>query len=125
MLGFLAITGSPPFGPFVSEFSLLSAAFRQGHYLAGGLFAATLLVVFFGFGATVMAMVFGSPSPAAENTKFKDSVATCWPIFGFAALVLMFGVYLPPSIAELLNEIPEIDLIGVVDSEATTVSLHG
>jgi len=104
LLGFLAITGSPPFAPFISEFSLLAAAFRQGHYLAGGIFAAMLLVVFFGFGAIVIAMVFGSPSPAAENTDFRDSVATCWPIFGFAALTLLLGVYLPPSIAQMLNE---------------------
>jgi hydrogenase-4 component F len=27
--GFLAITGSPPFGPFLSEFTILKAAFDQ------------------------------------------------------------------------------------------------
>ena len=27
LVGFLAITGSPPFGPFVSEFSILNGAF--------------------------------------------------------------------------------------------------
>ena len=103
LLGFLAITGLPPFAPFISEFALLSAAFRQGHYWAGSLYASMLLVVFFGYGATVTGMVFGTPSPAAENTKFRDSFATCWPILAFAALVLMLGLYLPPSIAELLN----------------------
>ena len=103
LLGFFAITGSPPFSPFISEFALLSAAFRQGHYLAGGMFAAMLLIVFFGFGATVTTMVFGTPSDAAENTEFRDSFSTCWPMFGFAALVLLFGLYLPPPIAELLQ----------------------
>ena len=28
--GFLAITGSPPFGPFLSEFTILKAALDQG-----------------------------------------------------------------------------------------------
>lgn len=103
VLGFFAITGAPPFSPFISEFAMLSAAFRQGHYWAGGLFAAMMLIVFFGFGATVMTMVFGAPSEAAEDTEFRDSFATCWPMFGFAALVLMLGLYLPPPVAELLQ----------------------
>ena len=59
ILGFLAITGSPPFGPFISEFSLLTATFREGNYLAGGLFTLFLLVIFIGFGATVTSMVLG------------------------------------------------------------------
>jgi len=104
LLGFLAITGSPPFAPFVSEFSLLAAAFRQGRFIEGALFAIMLLVVFIGFGATVTSMVFGEPSPAAESTTIRDSLATCWPIVGFALLVLVLGVYLPPPLATLLRE---------------------
>jgi hydrogenase-4 component F len=104
LLGFLAITGSPPFGPFISEFSLLSAAFRQGHLISGGLFTFFLLVVFIGFGATVTAMVFGHPSPAADNTHYHDTTATVWPILAFAALVLLLGVYLPPPLAQLLED---------------------
>jgi hydrogenase-4 component F len=104
LLGFLAITGSPPFGPFVSEFYLLSAAFREGHLVAGGLFAFLLLVIFIGFGATVTAMVFGTPSPAAEGTSFHDNLATGWPIVAFAALVLLLGVYLPPPLMTILRD---------------------
>jgi hydrogenase-4 component F len=104
LVGFLAITGSPPFAPFVSEFALLSAAFRQGHYWAGGLFVFLLLVIFFGFGATVVAMVFGRPSPAAERTAIRDTAATGWPIVAFAALVLLLGVYLPPPLAQMIHE---------------------
>lgn len=103
LLGFLAITATPPFGPFVTEFSLLAATFQRGHYWAGGLFALLLLLVFFGFGQTVMTMIFGAPSEAAESTSFRDSFATCWPMVVFAALVLMLGLYLPPSLAEMLN----------------------
>jgi hydrogenase-4 component F len=104
LLGFLAITGSPPFAPFVSEFSILAAAFRQQRFLEGALFAFLLLVVFIGFGATVTSMVFGEPSPAADSTAIHDSLATGWPIVGFALLVLLLGVYLPPPLATLLQE---------------------
>ncbi len=33
LLGFFAITGSPPFGPFVSEFTILDAAIGSGRYV--------------------------------------------------------------------------------------------
>src|SRR5437773_9098246 len=55
LTGFLAITGSPPFGPFVSEFTIVSAAVGAGQYVAGGLFLLLLAVVFVGMGATVLA----------------------------------------------------------------------
>jgi formate hydrogenlyase subunit 3/multisubunit Na+/H+ antiporter MnhD subunit len=35
LLGFLAITGSPPFGPFISEFAILHGAFSAHKYLIG------------------------------------------------------------------------------------------
>jgi hydrogenase-4 component F len=104
LLGFLAITGAPPFGPFVSEFYLVSAAFREGHPVAGSLFAFLLLVVFIGFGATVTSMVFGRPSADAEQTPFHDNVFTSWPIVAFALLVLVIGVHIPPQLKTLLGE---------------------
>ena len=61
LAGFLAITGSPPFGPFVSEFTIVNAAVGSGQYLAGGLFLLLLGVVFIGMGATVLAVVQGKP----------------------------------------------------------------
>ena len=103
-LGFLAITGAPPFGPFISEFYLLSATFEQGRFVAGGLFAFFLLVIFIGFGATVTSMVFGTPSRAAEKTAYRDTFATCWPIVAFLLLVLSLGVYMPPRLGTILHE---------------------
>src|SRR5437762_4027839 len=61
LAGFLAITGSPPFGPFVSEFTIVNAAMGSGQFLSGGLFLVLLGVVFVGMGATVLAVVQGKP----------------------------------------------------------------
>ena len=36
-LGFIAITGSPPFGPFVSEFAIANAAFTSSSFVAGSI----------------------------------------------------------------------------------------
>jgi hydrogenase-4 component F len=49
LMGFIAITGAPPFAPFVSELSLLNASFREGYGWAGCLLAFLMLVIFNGF----------------------------------------------------------------------------
>jgi hydrogenase-4 component F len=104
LAGFLAITGSPPFGPFVSEFTIASAAFDRGQYLAGGLFLALLCLIFIGMGATVLAVVQGEPSRQAEPGEFRDTVSTGAPIVLLLALVLLLGVYLPAPLEGLLRD---------------------
>jgi hydrogenase-4 component F len=104
LAGFLAITGSPPFGPFVSEFQIVTGAFSGGHYVAGGLFALLLFIVFIGFGATVVTMMFGRPSEAATKTPYHDNFATGAPIVAFMALVLLLGLYMPPPLATILHD---------------------
>src|SRR5207237_1853818 len=61
LAGFFAITGAPPFGPFVSEFTIVSAAFINGKFLVGSLFLLLLGIVFIGMGGTVLAVVQGQP----------------------------------------------------------------
>src|SRR5262249_35647551 len=46
LAGFLAITGSPPFGPFFSEFSILRAAVSEGRFVIAGLFLLMLIIIF-------------------------------------------------------------------------------
>ncbi len=104
LVGFLAITGSPPFGPFISEFTIVNAAIGSGQYLSGGLFLLLLGVVFIGMGATVLAVVQGEPSEPKQPNGFRDSVSTCFPILLFMALVLLLGLYIPPPLEELLRD---------------------
>ncbi len=104
LAGFLAITGSPPFGPFVSEFTIVNAAAGSGHYFACGLFLLLLAVVFIGMGATVLAVVQGNPGEQQPVTRFHDSVGTGGPILLFMAVVLLLGVYVPPPLESLLRE---------------------
>ncbi len=104
LAGFLAITGAPPFGPFVSEFAIANAAADSGQYVAGGLFVVMLGVVFIGMGATVLAVVQGKPAEPQGTHRFRDSVSTGGPILLFMALVLLLGVYIPPPLETLLRE---------------------
>jgi hydrogenase-4 component F len=102
LAGFLAIAGSPPFGPFLSEFTIVSAAIGAGQFLAAGLFLALLGIVFVGMGSTVLAVVQGNPPE--DGGGIRDSLGTCLPILCFLALVLMLGVYIPPPLQSLLQD---------------------
>src|SRR5205823_4229102 len=104
LAGFLAITGSPPFGPFVSEFTIVNAAVGSGQFLAGGLFLLLLGVVFIGMGATVLSVVQGRPDDDAPANGYQDSFRTGAPVVLFLALVLLLGVYVPPPLESLLRD---------------------
>jgi hydrogenase-4 component F len=104
LAGFLAITGSPPFAPFVSEFTIVNAAVGSGQLLAGGLFLLLLGVIFIGMGATVLAVVQGVPDKGTADTGYRDSLATGAPVLLFMALVVLLGVYVPPPLEALVRE---------------------
>lgn len=105
LCGFFAVTGSPPFGPFVSEFTIVRAAFASGRYGVAAIFLALLALVFVGMGSAVVGIVQGVPSARAEATPFRDEVGTVAPILFALALVLLLGLYLPAPLERLLVEV--------------------
>jgi hydrogenase-4 component F len=104
LAGFLAITGSPPFGPFLSEFTIVNAAIGSGQFLVVSLFLPLLCVVFIGMGATVLAVVQGNPAENSQADGIHDTLSTCGPVLLFMALVLLLGLYIPPPLESLLRE---------------------
>jgi hydrogenase-4 component F len=104
LAGFFAITGSPPFGPFLSELTILRSAVTAGRFWTAGLFLLMLVVVFLGMGATVLRVVLGEPSEQARRRPHREGLATTAPIVGFLALVLLLGLYLPEPLQVLLRE---------------------
>lgn len=104
LAGFFAITGSPPFAPFVSEFSILNGAFTAGHFVAGSLFLFFLLVVFIGMGTTVLKMVQGRVPSGTLETGYHDSFSSLAPILCLMAIVLYLGLFLPVPLQNLLRD---------------------
>ena len=104
LAGFLAITGSPPFGPFISEFTIISAAFGTGQYWTGGLILLLLAAVFIGMGATVLTVVQGKPPETTMPSSYRDTFATVAPIIAALLLVLLLGLCIPPPLEKLLRE---------------------
>lgn len=103
LAGFLAITGSPPFGPFVSEFTIISGAVQAGHITVAATFLVLLAIVFMGMGATVLAVVQGEPPVVSGETTYQDRFSTVAPIVLFMALVLFLGLYIPAPLDALLS----------------------
>jgi len=104
LLGFFAITGSPPFGPFVSEFLIVSRAFAADRFLVGAGVLMLLLIVFTGMGRTVLTMVQGAPSPEASRTSYRDGLLTGLPVVVSLALVLLLGLHIPAPLEALLRD---------------------
>jgi hydrogenase-4 component F len=104
LAGFLAITGAPPFGPFISEFTIVNAALGSGQYFVGAMFLVLLGIVFVGMGVTVLAVVQGKPPEGMPATGFHDHISTGLPIVLFLALVLLLGVYIPDVLSDMLHD---------------------
>ena len=102
--GFLAVTGSPPFGIFVSEFTILRGVFSAGHFTLGGYFLFMLSVIFVGMGSTVLAVTLGKPSARANRVDYQESLLTTGPPLVMLLAVLVLGLYLPDSVRQLVTE---------------------
>jgi hydrogenase-4 component F len=96
ILGLFAITGSPPFGLFLSEFTILRAAVMGGHLWVAGAMMVLLTIIFVGMAVLVLEMVLGVADPAIPVVRESN-----WLLLGplaLAALVLVLGVYIPPAL---------------------------
>jgi hydrogenase-4 component F len=103
LIGFFAITGSPLFGPFVSEYQMLSGTFSAGRFWPGLAFLGLMLVVFFGMGNTLVNCSLG-PAPELSGTnRFRDNFAMVAPIAVCMLLSLALGIYSPPLLTEWIN----------------------
>jgi len=104
LAGFLAITGSPPFGPFVSEFAILNGAFGVGQTVVAVLFLCFLLIVFIGMGKTVLKVVQGRAPTEVRDEPYRDGFLTAAPVVALMAIVLTLGLYIPEPLRSLVEE---------------------
>jgi len=102
LLGFLAVTGSPPFAPFFSEFAILSGALGSGRWLVAGAYLALLALIFVTMGSTVLRIVQGEPREPAEP-GFGDVATTAGPPLLLLLAVLALGLWLPRGLLDLFD----------------------
>jgi hydrogenase-4 component F len=100
VLGLFAVTGSPPFGLFISEFTILRAAIAGGHPWVAAVTLLLLAIIFVGMAALILEMALGDPPPALSPVR-----ESLWLVAGpaaMAALVLALGLYIPRSLHDVL-----------------------
>jgi hydrogenase-4 component F len=103
LAGFLAVTGSPPFAPFFSEFAILNGAFAAGRFGVGALLLVFLAVIFVGMAATVLAVVQGEPGEAARARGVRERWLMAAPPLALMGLVLLLGLFLPQGLKDLFG----------------------
>lgn len=95
------MTGSPPFGLFRSEFTIVRAAVAADHVWVAAIMLLLLIVIFAGMATLVLEMAFGTPDTVAVPARESG-----WLLIGpiaLATLVLMLGVYLPSPLQAALS----------------------
>ena len=103
-MGLFALTGSPPFGPFLSEFTILKAALDQGRAGVAIAYLILLAVIFVGMATAVLAMAQGLPRDARMTARAREPLLRVVPAAALAAVVLLLGVYIPPVVRTALED---------------------
>lgn len=102
LLGGLALTGSPPFGIFISEISIVSAGFQRGYMWAAILMLVLIALVFIGLLFFLNGMAFGK---APEGVKPGEiSYLSLLAMTVSMVLVIVFGFFLPTPLSTLLHQ---------------------
>jgi hydrogenase-4 component F len=117
LAGFLAIVGSPPFGPFLSELTILKGVLDAGRPAVAVAYLLALAIVFIGMATICLRMAYGPPPASLATSTGASSVNGCtesaarreplWSVAPVAALglaVLTLGVYLPPRLMDVLQQ---------------------
>lgn len=102
--GFLAITGSPPFGPFLSELTILKAALDQGRPGVAVTYVVLLMIIFVGMATIVLHMAQGLPDNSDRAAcDQKESAFAVAPAAALIAVVLLLGLYVPSFLSRALQ----------------------
>jgi len=102
--GFLSITGSPPFGLFLSEFTILKTALDQGRSGVATAYLVLLAVIFVGMATSMLGMAQGTPNKNCQRASEGEPLLTVASPAFLGALVLLLGVYVPPLLRSSLQE---------------------
>lgn len=109
--GFFSITGFPPFGTFISEFTILKGALEQGYYVVAVIYLILLALIFIGMSIAVLGMAHGEKPEfhaqvkAYENMDKVHTWLSLVPPAVLGAMVLCLGFYLPYEFSSLLTSI--------------------
>jgi hydrogenase-4 component F len=95
VVGLFAITGSPPFAPFLSELAILKGAVDQGRSLVAVAYLGLLAVIFCGMATTMLRMAQSGGERDEQSASPGETFLAVAPPLALGALVLVLGLYVP------------------------------
>ncbi|MGO8926687.1 MAG: hydrogenase 4 subunit F [Limisphaerales bacterium] len=101
-LAVIGIAGLPPFGMFLTEFSIVAGGIGAGHILASVLFVAALVTVFAGLLSHVAHLLLGTVEKQAAGPQTPLSCVAAMALL--IAVLMVLSVWLPAPLLELLHQ---------------------
>jgi hydrogenase-4 component F len=110
VLSAVMITGSPPFGLFFSEMTILQAGFLGSHVVVTSIFLAALVVLFCGFAYQVGRLVLGpARDPADRRVPLPERFDLgTWTAIVAAAVAIVSAFYLPGPLMALIRAATDV-----------------
>jgi hydrogenase-4 component F len=102
MIGFLSITGVPPFGIFLTEFSMMAEGMKAYPFVTVAVLVAVSLV-FIGFLRHIVAMMFGVDDRVSKEPKHEQGGWTIVPIIVLLVTFVTLSVYIPDTLQMLIH----------------------
>jgi hydrogenase-4 component F len=107
LAGAIAITGAPPFGLFMSEFTIMRAGLKPSFSWAVYAMAVLLIVIFVGFMNHFRSMYYGEAAPDAAPSRGKVSAWCSLPMWLSLVPLLVLGLWWPAGIWTYLTSIAQ------------------
>ncbi len=104
LLGVLAITGTPPFNIFASEFLVFMSAFKEGYIWQAIILIALLILIFGGFVYHFSQMLMGKPN----KERKPESPWMIIPMLILIVICVVLTFYIPEKINILFKNIDQI-----------------
>ncbi len=103
--GMLSITGFPPFGTFISEFSILKGAAENSRWYVAAAYLAALAIIFIAMWRIIIPMIFGHPECSEGDREMASVKEDLWyiiPASFLIIIVLVLGLYVPEGLWDFL-----------------------
>jgi hydrogenase-4 component F len=102
LVGLFAITGSPPFGLFISEFTIITGAIRENHPWVAATIVVLLIIIFVGLARMILDIIYAEPPLGVGDTSGGERASLVVGPALLAATVLMLGLYIPAPLRATL-----------------------
>ena len=106
----LALSASPPFGVFRSEFAIVAGGLADGRHAAAAILVVLVTVAFVGLTWTATRSLRSPaprPSPGADSDTYHPGEPSLWmvvPVVAGLVVLVALGIHVPEPLQRLLTE---------------------